>query len=504
MDRKTKKEQKKKKKWGLFRSSSRDVVVSAAAPADHPKSSSSWKRKFPSLRRAFRRMLSLILPVSSDTHTDASSSSAVSGSSDPELDLLPFIQEKEAIRAVPKESSTSSSNSDGSSSSAESKPSDLESSRGCSSSGAVGDSSSDGSERIDLLAELQGTVVPEDAAGDQTVSDVDLDCVLDVLASVTAQSNGLSQTEILQLIQCSPPQREHIKVEQQRDSDSEEDVKLADVVLTASPAKIKHMGFPNLGNSCYMNSVLQCLLTASPFRDDVLSQREQWNEGSTMLRVLTDLQLTRLTGNDVKLKVKLLSAVKRGIETRHLDFSGDHQQDAHEFLMVFLSYLKEEGEFLQSNWPKYTCPVANMEFKLNRLHTCDSCGFQRSFSEDCNYLSLVISPQRTVIDSLQQHFKTSSFDCSCNECAGTTASEALQLVTFPRLLVLLVMRFDVRSSMCKLKHRLEVPEEFSLSSSADGSIRLWRTVQTSWSRVPSGQQFILWALHQSCTGLQRL
>ncbi|KAK7127413.1 hypothetical protein R3I93_020104 [Phoxinus phoxinus] len=209
MDRKTKKEQKKKKKWGLFRSSSRDVVVSAAAPADHPKSSSSWKRKFPSLRRAFRRMLSLILPVSSsDTHTDASSSSAVSGSSDPELDLLPFIQEKEAIRAVPKESSTSSSNSDGSSSSAESKPSDLESSRGCSSFSAVGDSSSDGSERIDLLAELQGTVVPEDAAGDQTVSDVDLDCVLDVLASVTAQSNGLSQTEILQLIQCSPPQRE--------------------------------------------------------------------------------------------------------------------------------------------------------------------------------------------------------------------------------------------------------------------------------------------------------
>ncbi|XP_056111321.1 ubiquitin carboxyl-terminal hydrolase 26-like [Rhinichthys klamathensis goyatoka] len=102
-----------------------------------------------------------------------------------------------------------------------------------------------------------------------------------------------------------------------------------------------------------MNSVLQCLLTASPFRDDVLSQREHWNEGSTMLRALTDLQLTRLTGNDVKLKVKLLSAVKRGIETHHPDFWGDHQQDAHEFLMVCLSHLKEEGEFLQSVWPKY-------------------------------------------------------------------------------------------------------------------------------------------------------
>lgn len=122
MDRKTKKEQKKKKKWGMFRSSSPDVVVSTAAPADRPKSSSSSsrKRKLAPLRRAFRRMLSLILScVSSsevdesietrtssidthtsniDTHTDASSSPAVSGSSDPELDLLPAIQEKEAIR----------------------------------------------------------------------------------------------------------------------------------------------------------------------------------------------------------------------------------------------------------------------------------------------------------------------------------------------------------------------------------------------------------------------
>ncbi|KAK9966956.1 hypothetical protein ABG768_004031 [Culter alburnus] len=33
-------------------------------------------------------------------------------------------------------------------------------------------------------------------------------------------------------------------------------------------------------------------------------------------------------------------------------------------------------------------------------------------------------------------------------------------------MVLLVMRFDIRSSMCKLKDRLEVPEEFSLSCSA--------------------------------------
>ncbi|KAK9966868.1 hypothetical protein ABG768_003955 [Culter alburnus] len=505
MERKTKKEQKKKKKRDKIMSSP-DVVVSAAAPVDGAKSSSSsfsWKPKFPSLRRAFRRMLSLILPcvsssevdesietqsTSLDTHTDASSSPAVSGSSDPELDLQPAIHEEEAIRDVaeeqssascPEETSTSTStdsrtsdlldaslemevigesstsnSADGSYSSAESKPSDLETS-------AVGVSSSEESE-TDLLAELQAAAVLEDAAGDQAVSNVDLDCVLGVLASMTVQSNGLSQTEILQLIQGSS-QREQIEQQSSR-SDTEDDVEPADV-STALPAKIKHLGFPNLGNTCYMNSVLQCLLTTSPFRDDVLSQREQWNEGSTMLRALTDLHMTRLTGNDKKLKAKLLSKVKACIETRHPDFWGDHQQDAHEFLMVCLSHLKEEGELLQSYWPKYTCPVANMEFQLNRLRTCDSCGIQKTFREDCNYLSLVISPRGCLIDSLQQYFKTSSLDCLCSECAGTTASEALELITFPRVLVLLVMRFDIRSSMRKVKDRLEVPGEFSLSCS---------------------------------------
>ncbi|RXN07929.1 ubiquitin carboxyl-terminal hydrolase 37-like protein [Labeo rohita] len=561
MDRKSKNEQKRKKKWGKFGSSSPDVEASAAAPAEgvQAPSSSSRKRKFPSLRRVFCRMLSFLSCVSScevvesietqstgiDTHDDASSSPAVSGSSDPEVDLQDESQEKEAIkdeqsstsgiedtststdssasdlldetldmeviRDVPGESSTSSStdgsssngpsdletsggftsisaddsssspedklsdletsggftsiSADDSSSSPEHKSSDLETSGGFTSTSAVGVSSSEDSEKIDLLAELQAAALLEDAGGDQTISDADLDCILGVLASMTVQSNGLSQAEILQLIQGSP-QQERIEIEPQSSgSNTEDDAESEDVVPTASPTKIKHLGFPNLGNTCYMNSVLQCLLTVSPFRDNVLSQRERWNDGSTMLRALTDLHMTRLTGNDKNLKAKLLSTVKRCIETRHPDFLGDHQQDAHEFLMVCLAHLKEEGELLQSCWPQYTCPVASMEFQLNRRRTCDSCGFQRSFREDSNYLSLVISPQGCLVDSLQQYFKTSSFECSCSECAGSTASESLELISLPRVLVLLVMRFDITSSMCKLKNRLEVPEEFALSCS---------------------------------------
>ncbi|XP_026077471.1 uncharacterized protein LOC113055396 isoform X2 [Carassius auratus] len=376
-----------------------------------------------------------------------------------------------------------SSSAEDSSSSLEDHPSDLETS------GVFTFSSSEDIEKIDLLAELQATAVLEDAAGDQVTSDADLDYILGVIASMRVQSAGLSRAEILQLIQGSP-RPEQMEVEQQiSDRETEDEVQSDDVVATARPTKIKHLGFPNLGNTCYMNSVLQCLLTVSPFRDDVLSQRERWNDGSTMLRALSDLHMTRLTGNDKNLKAKLLFSVKRCIETLHPDFLGDHQQDAHEFLMVCLARLKEEGELLQSSWPQYTCPVANMEFLLKRRRTCDSCGFQSSFTEESNYLSLVIGPQGCLVDSLQQYFKTSSFECSCSECAGREASEALELISLPRydtsscritkhnnskfitseseslhrVLVLLVMRFDITSSMRKMKNRLHVPEDFALS-----------------------------------------
>ncbi|KAL0180599.1 hypothetical protein M9458_023005, partial [Cirrhinus mrigala] len=61
---------------------------------------------------------------------------------------------------------------DGSSSSG---PSDMEPSGGFTSTSAVGVSPSEDSKKIDLLAELQAAALLEDAAGDQTISDADLD-----------------------------------------------------------------------------------------------------------------------------------------------------------------------------------------------------------------------------------------------------------------------------------------------------------------------------------------
>ncbi|KAF4094490.1 hypothetical protein G5714_024629 [Onychostoma macrolepis] len=206
---------------------------------------------------------------------------------------------------------------------------------------------------------------------------------------------------------------------------------------------------------------------------------EEDDADQAALGALTDLHMSRMDSSDSDLKETHLAKVKSYIESHFPVFKGRCQQDAHEFFMACLSRLKEESMSLRSSHPSYTWPVSSMEFKLRSERTCNSCGLMKSFTEESNCLSLVIGPHASLTDSLQQYMNVSisaeviilheqealaSFiDCVCSLCGGPQASETLKFLSLPRVLVLLVQRFDFTSSMIKLKNRLEIPEELTLS-----------------------------------------
>ncbi|XP_058637676.1 ubiquitin carboxyl-terminal hydrolase 37-like [Onychostoma macrolepis] len=100
-----------------------------------------------------------------------------------------------------------------------------------------------------------------------------------------------------------------------------------------------------------MNSVIQCLLSVSPFREDLLSQQENHTDSATLLRALTDLHMSRMDSSDSDLKETHLAKVKSYIESHFPVFKGRCQQDAHEFFMACLSRLKEESMSLRSSHP---------------------------------------------------------------------------------------------------------------------------------------------------------
>jgi len=98
------------------------------------------------------------------------------------------------------------------------------------------------------------------------------------------------------------------------------------------------VGIRNIGNTCYMNSVLQCLSNTKGLTDSVLDDADRWTDGK-LIRVYRDL-LSRIWsgGNDGHPPVDT-TAFKSAFQRLSPRFAGYEQQDSQEFLRLLLDRL---------------------------------------------------------------------------------------------------------------------------------------------------------------------
>uniref|UniRef100_A0AAQ5YZ71 Ubiquitin carboxyl-terminal hydrolase n=1 Tax=Amphiprion ocellaris TaxID=80972 RepID=A0AAQ5YZ71_AMPOC len=199
-------------------------------------------------------------------------------------------------------------------------------------------------------------------------------------------------------------------------------------------------GFSNLGNTCYMNAILQSLFSLPSFSSDMLRQSIPWKKVpiNALLRRFAHLMVKKDVGCP-ETKKDLLRKVKSAISSTAERFSGNMQNDAHEFLSQCLDQLKDDVEKMNKSWTNdaassssstepgedvdtsriYTCPVAvNMEFEVQHTITCKGCGEVVTKREQFNDLSIDLPrrkktlPLRSIQDSLDLFFRV-SLSCCC-------------------------------------------------------------------------------------------
>ena len=107
----------------------------------------------------------------------------------------------------------------------------------------------------------------------------------------------------------------------------------ARLALSHTEANNACRGFPNLGNTCYINSVVQCLIHCAPFRHDL---EKQPLGASFMGDCLKNLWATyrNVSSNRLDLQLPLTMLVRQIL--RQAGFAGGAQQDAAECLMHLL------------------------------------------------------------------------------------------------------------------------------------------------------------------------
>ncbi|KAA8594424.1 hypothetical protein FQN60_011559 [Etheostoma spectabile] len=165
--------------------------------------------------------------------------------------------------------------------------------------------------------------------------------------------------------------------------------------------------FPNLVQTCYLNSTLQGLLTITDFIQGIYNQESVWSSlpKSELLRGFVKVGLARFTTSEA-VKEPALTAFKRTVAEFNSEFEDDRLstfqkllflyvsvQDAHEFLSCVLDQLWCVSSDLQveacNKGYSYTCPVdANITFQMLSTGTCNGCGLQSTREEDYIDLSL--------------------------------------------------------------------------------------------------------------------
>ena len=291
-------------------------------------------------------------------------------------------------------------------------------------------------------------------------------------------------------------------------------------ILTESGNKLvpvygpDHTGLHNLGNTCYLNSVLQVLNTIPEFR--TCYSRPEWRDRGDLMDPGSDLclQLSKLSlglssgdysvqddeavlreeGSKPGIKpVMLRQLIGKG----HHEFSSNRQQDAQELFLHLVTLMERAHKKTNT-----TAPVSCLQFVAEDRTECGASGGVRYKQRKEEYLPLPVPmeaatnleeleqyktkkaeaeakgerlpPEETVrakipVDAmlgafLQEEIVDDFFSSAIK--GKTTAKKTVRLATFPDYLLIQLLKFRVDESWqpVKLDVEVDMPDTLELGT----------------------------------------
>lgn len=242
-------------------------------------------------------------------------------------------------------------------------------------------------------------------------------------------------------------------------------------------------GFQNLGNSCYLNSVVQALFSLAEYRDFFKNMTFNKSVGdpaldltSQMIKIYDGLLSGRyskpneLKGDDYQLGIKP-STFKALVGADHAEFGTNKQQDACEFLLYLLDKLDREfGLSLNKD----------LKFLIGNKVICASCR-TGSLSEDLvDNFSVPITEtvigenedgkklfkEVTLEESFERFHSVEQIEnFKCDSCGQTTTSlKSSGFSTFPKNLIVSVQRIKLENWVpVKMDVPIAIPDTLDLS-----------------------------------------
>ncbi|XP_017289639.1 ubiquitin carboxyl-terminal hydrolase 2a isoform X1 [Kryptolebias marmoratus] len=277
------------------------------------------------------------------------------------------------------------------------------------------------------------------------------------------------------------------------------------------------VGLKNLGNTCFMNSILQCLSNTQSLRDYCLhnSHRRDLNNNSRTNTALMEefAKLIQTIWTSSSSEAVSPSEFKTQIQRYAPRFVGYNQQDAQEFLRFLLDGLHNEvnrvtvrprgimedfdhlpdEEKGKKMWSKYleredSKIVDLFVGQLRSSLTCSHCGFCSTVFDPFWDLSLPIAKKGygevSLMDCMRLFTKEDVLDGdekpTCYRCkARRRCTKKFTIQNFPKILVLHLKRFSEARRTSKLSTFVNFPmkdldlREFASENSTNAVYNLY-------------------------------
>jgi ubiquitin C-terminal hydrolase len=195
---------------------------------------------------------------------------------------------------------------------------------------------------------------------------------------------------------------------------------------------MKLIAFPNLGNTCYINSVLQNIIYSEPFRQKIKNE-----------------EIQKIISNESEF-FNLNSFIDYFLK-KYTFFEKYRQNDAHEFLTSFIDLIVEENNSFKEDYHGRT----RLSIK------CSGCKNVRYVYEDFTSINLHLNEKGDLYDLFEKYLSKEIHDDPenlyfCDHCNCNCISEKkLSLYTLPKTLIIVFKRY---SESGKIRNIIDFPD----------------------------------------------